>query len=61
MSDVTVNLARDPVVFEFIADAVAAKGYDGVDSAYGPEHAGSLEPGTNHGFATGFDNTGADE
>ncbi len=39
----------------------AAEGNDGVCAADGPEHAGRLESGTDYGFASGFDDGGADK
>ena len=39
----------------------ATEGDDRVCAGDGPEHAGLFEAGTDHGFATGFDDAGADE
>ena len=50
-----------PIIVELPAMAAAAKRDEGVGTANGPEHAGTLEAGTHHGFASGFDHAGAHE
>jgi hypothetical protein len=39
----------------------APQGNDGVGAANCAEHAGQLEPGADYGFASGFDDAGADK
>jgi hypothetical protein len=50
-----------PVVFEAVAEAVAAEGHDLVGGGNSPKHAGLCQSWANNGFAAGFDDTRTDK
>ena len=50
-----------PIILKLSVEMTAAEGNDSVGPADGPEHAGLLEPGTDYGLASGFDDAGADK
>jgi hypothetical protein len=50
-----------PIVLESAIEMAAAEGNDSVGPADSPEHAGLLEPGTDYGLASRFDDTRADK
>src|ERR1700736_473716 len=47
-----------PEILKASAEFGAAEGDDGVGAGSGPVHAGPLEPGSNHYFASGFQDAG---
>ena len=50
-----------PIVLESAIEMAAAEGNDSVGPADSLEHAGLLEPGTDYGLASRFDDTRADK
>jgi len=49
-----------PIILELAIEMAPADGDENAGAKDGPEHAGLLEPGCDYGFASGFDDAGAD-
>jgi hypothetical protein len=64
VGDIEVKLCSPaclPVVLKLAVQLAAPQGNDGVGAANCSEHAEPFEPGADYGFASGFDDAGADK